>query len=216
MTFSLAMVAIVLLAMLAIRILGGELVRGGHPGDGEMRQIVIGDEVLEVPGNLVRFAAQRRATTLERLDLYMQWPQLQGYSQGAREAFNRPAVDSSIIFATIEPRRMSLDMSRRIEPLYSKFFEGEEKNAGFGLKKRRLSEAAGFLDEDLYYEADNPYPFTARCVRGETRFATPYCMRDIHVGSDLTLTYRFHLSLISSWMELDTAMRERINAMLKD
>lgn len=213
--FSLFAFAAVMLALLATRLVGDELVRGGHPGNETARQIVIGDEVLRVPGNLIRFAGQRHAVALERLDLYMRWPDLTGYTEADSEAFNQARGGSSIIFVTLEPRRMSLDMSGRIAPLYSKFFEGAEMNAGFGLKRRRLSDKAGFLDEDLYYEADAPYPFAARCVRGEARFATPYCLRDIHVGSDLTVTYRFHLSLISSWMELDRAIRARVQAMLE-
>lgn len=214
--FSLFAFVAVMLALLATRLVGNELVRGGHPGNDATRQIVIGDEVLRVPGNLIRFAGQRHAVSLERLDLYMRWPDLTGYSEADSEAFNRARGDSSIVFVTVEPRRMSLDMSGRIAPLYSKFFEGAEMNAGFGLKRRRLSDKAGFLDEDLYYEADAAYPFAARCVRGEARFASPYCLRDIHVGSDLTVTYRFHLSLISSWAELDRAIRARVQAMLED
>lgn len=213
---SLVAVAAALVLLALARIAGFEVSRAGHSGNSGLERIVIGKDALNVPGNVVRFSSQRRASGTERLDLYMHWPSLSGYSDDLVEVFNRQQVDPSIIFLTVEPRRMSRDMGERVAPLYSNFFTGEEQDAGGGLRKRRLSAEAGFLDEELYFEAGSSRPFATRCMREGAAIASPYCLRDLHFGSNLMVTYRFHRSLIGDWRRLDAAIRQRMAAMLAE
>jgi len=60
--------------------------------------------------------------------------------------------------------------------------------------------------EDLYYAASSPYPFATRCVRAVAS-TTPFCIRDIHVGKNLMLTYRFHQKHLGDWIELEQSIR---------
>jgi hypothetical protein len=193
--------------------LGSELSLAGHSDDALPRQIVIGNDVLSVPGNVIRFRDQRREPTATRLDLYFHWPSLSGYSEALDAHFSSQTADASILFVTLEPRQMTLEMSGRLGPLYGKFMTGERFAAGHGLIRAPLSEAAGFVGEAVWYEADSPYPFVARCVGPESG-ATPYCMRDFHIGRGLSATYRFHQSLIPDWRRLDAAVRQRLKSML--
>ena len=202
--------------LFTVHLFGAEIARAGFSTDATKRQIVIGNDVLDVPGNIIRFRAQRRAQNLERLDLYFFWPEMTGYSDRLSPEFDRPSINPAILFVTVEPRTMTQDMTGRIEPIYSKFMEGPETDAGNGLKRRALSASGGFAGEELWYEADSPYPFTARCVRSDDPSATPYCLRDFHAGHDLSVTYRFHRALIGQWMALDRAIRAEINAMVAD
>lgn len=202
------------LALLCVRLIGSEIARAGHSDDPSIRQIVMGNDVLNVPGNMIRFRSQRRSSSLVRLDLYLMWPEMAGYSEAMKEEFNRPTINPAILFLTIEPRTMSQDMTGRIPAIYAKFMEGQETDAGFGLKRRGLSAEGGFGGEELWYEADSPYPFAARCVKPGEASATPYCLRDIHVGRDLAVTYRFHQSLIGEWMALDAAIRAQMKRMI--
>ena len=50
-----------------------------------------------------------------------------------------------------------------------------------------------------------------RCVDVAAKGATPYCISDIQVGTDLSVTYRFHASLLGQWMDIDHAVRARID-----
>ncbi|MFZ1814239.1 MAG: hypothetical protein WBO55_05730 [Rhizobiaceae bacterium] len=197
-------------------LIGGELSRGGHSVDTSLREIVIGNDVVRVPANMIRFGSQRRSSSSARLDLYIHWPSLSGYSEKLQDIFNEERINPSILFLSLEPRTMSRDMSGRIEPIYSKFYRGLEQDAGHGLKRRELAAEGGFLDEELVYESGNPYPFAARCIRESAKSASPYCIRDIHVGRDLTLTYRFHASLLKDWMRFDAAVRSLAKWMIVD
>jgi hypothetical protein len=200
--------------LLCVHLVGAEIARAGHSVDTSVRQIVIGNDVVFVPANMIRFRSQRRASTLERLDLYLLWPEMAGYSEAGKGEFNRAVVNPDMLFLTLEPRSMSQDMSGRIEPIYSKFLSGPAVDAGNGLMRRALSAEGGFNGEELWYEANSPYPFAARCVRPDELSATPYCLRDIHMGQDLSVTYRFHQSLIGEWMALDSAVRAQVKRML--
>ncbi len=107
---------------------------------------------------MIRFRSQRRSSSLDRLDLYLLWPEMAGYSEAMKEEFNRTTINPAILFLTIEPRTMSQDMTGRIPAIYAKFMEGPETDAGFGLKRRALSAEGGFGGEELWYEAEQPLP----------------------------------------------------------
>ncbi len=196
------------------RLYGESISRGGHTASKQVLEIIISNDVLHVPSNTIRYTSQRRPGPIERLELYLHWPSLSGYSDALRAEFNNSGENSNLIFLTLEPRTMSYDMSGRIAPIYRRFFEGAPADAGNGLVKQALSPDGGFVDEDLYYAANSPYPFAARCLRERSTIGTPFCIRDIHIAKGLMLTYRFHKRFLTSWIDLDHMVRSRVKSML--
>lgn len=192
---------------------GDNLSRAGHSSSTENLEIIIGDEYLNVPSNKVRFYAQRSSGAYNKLELYLHWPSLSGYTDSLSNDFNDAQDHTNLIFVSIEPRNMSHDMSGRVAPIYAQFFEGKAVQSHSGLVKQSLSPNGGFIDEDLYYAASSPYPFATRCVR-ETASTTPFCIRDIHVGRNLMLTYRFHQQHLASWIELEQSIRAITKSMI--
>ncbi len=177
-------------------------------------EVVIGNDVLNIPANAIRFRQQRAAGIHDRIDLYLRWPALDGYRADADADFHSETVNPNLILVSLTPRAMRLDMSGRVEPIYSQFLEGPAEAVGHGLAKRALATSGGYVDEDLYFEENSPYPYASRCIRMGSPVGTPYCLRDIHLGRNLTVTYRFHVSLIGDWMAIEAAIRARIQAML--
>jgi len=112
---------------------GRVIAMGGHTDDATVREIVIGKDVLAVPSNMIRFEAARRSGAASRLDLYLRWPQMDGYSHAARDAFNHADGEKSIVFVSFEPRMMSRDMSGRYEPIYRALIEEEGRPGPAGL-----------------------------------------------------------------------------------
>jgi hypothetical protein len=202
--------------LLAVWAIGTELSRAGHAADTTLFQIEIGDDVLDIPANWIRFRSQRHFGKAGRVDLYFHWPEMSGFSDSLDSEFNSEAVNPAIIFVTVEQRRMTLDMSGRIDPIYRKFFIGKPTPSDSGLVRQDLSQTSGYEGEFLAFEADNPHPYAARCVDKSESGATPYCIRDIHLGRNLSVTYRFHASLLGNWKALDRAIRARTSAMMAD
>lgn len=187
----------------------------GH-ADTTARRITIANSVLDVPANTIRFRRQREAATLSRLDLHFHWPSMSGYTPALAPFFETNGAETAIVYIAVEPRAMSQDMSGRVTTIYPHFFSGPPIDAGNGLVRRSFSSKSAYVAEDLYYEAESPYPFAARCVRESERTATRFCLRDIHIGGDLTITYRFHASLLAEWMVLERAIRDTLAAMILD
>ncbi len=212
--WSLVAFVLALISWVGATVVGNEMAKAGHTTESELREIVIGDEVLAIPANMLRFPAQRKAVEAERLDLYTHWPQMDGYSEALADVFQSQHVEPSVLFLTVEPRAMSQEMSGRLNSIYAKFFAAPEAEAGHGLKRRLLSPEQGFANEELLYETGSPYPWVARCLVADNDTSGAYCIRDIHAGRDLMVTYRFHRDLLRQWRPLEAAVRAKAKTFL--
>lgn len=211
-----AFLVFVALALLSAAIsLGGKwagrsIVMAGHSDDTSRREIVIGNDVLAVPANMIRFDSGRRDGVASRLDLYLRWPQMDGYSDDARDAFNHADGDRSILFLSFEPRIMSRDMSGRFEPIYRELIGESGRPGPGGLVVHRFPENSGYVDEVLAIaHRETGEPFVMRCLSGPAaRESLAPCERDIHVGDGLSLTYRMPARLAGDWREVEEKVRQ--------
>ena len=213
--------AVLGLASLAIS-LGGQwfgrsIAMGGHSEDPSIRNVIIGDDVIAVPANAIRFEQARRSGAAKRLDLYLRWPLMDGYSETARDDFNHAAGTRRIIFVSFEERSMSRDMSGRFAPIYGKLIAEPGRAGPNGITFYAFTETSGYLNEVLAVaESQGQAPFVARCLSGpdaEDAFAP--CERDIHVGKDLSLSYRFPRELLEPWPALEASVRAAATRLLK-
>lgn len=208
------MLVATIIALLVIKSISGNISHGGHSNSTVLHEIIIGNDVLNVTANMIRFPNQRFSGSSDRLDLYALWPLMSGYNNEHSSAFNAGEDSERIIFLSLERRSMSRDMAGRVARIYNQFFDGAAQPTAFGLMRQPLAESSGFVDEDLYLEIGSPYPFATRCVRENSAIGKPYCLRDIFMGRNLSLTYRFHKSLLPEWASMDQMIRKRFNLML--
>lgn len=189
---------------------GRSIAMAGHTDLRTLHEVTIGTETLAVPANMIRFERARRDGTAERLDLYLRWPQLEGYTHEARAEFNHQNGRHSIIFASFEERMMSRDMSGRLQPVYQSLIEPTGRSGPGGLELHDFTDASGYRDELLVVgRHEGARPFVARCLAGDAaRDSIAPCERDVHLGKGLSLTYRFPASLAGQWRELDAAIIE--------
>jgi len=206
--------SLALTLLLAASFIGNKTSGAGHSDSTAMHEIIIGNDVLNVAANMIRFPDQRFSGAQDRLDIYGLWPLMEGYSEQNNAAFNAGKDRRFVIFLMLEKRSMSSEMTGRVDTIYSQFLDGPVQPTTMGLTRQPLSAASGFVDEDLYLEIDNPYPYATRCVRETSSVGEPYCLRDIFVGRNLSLTYRFHKSLLPEWARIERTVRKRINLML--
>lgn len=191
------------------KVFGRSIALAGHSDDLTVQGIVVEGEMLAVPANMIRFAQNRRSGTANRLDLYLSWPDLSGYSEEQRALFNHATGENRIIFAAFEPRVMERDMSGRLTPIYRLLIEEPGEPVEAGLVAHRFVEASGYGDEMLIVDPTRfVAPFVARCLTGEEAdTALAPCERDIDVGVNLSLRYRFPRALLEDWRQLDAGMR---------
>ncbi|MGG7518241.1 hypothetical protein ACQ3G6_10185 [Allorhizobium undicola] len=176
------------------------------------RLVTVGLDTLAIEENAIRFERQRQDGPAARIDLALTWPGLQGFREADRMRFADPAQASGLIFVQITQSVMSRDMSGRMEPIYSQLFEGDAQSAPFGLTAHRFRKGTGY-DGELIYSARRPAnaDYAVRCIDpAAAATLTADCQRDLHMGRDLTILYRFSSKHLASWKAIDTAIRDYI------
>ena len=190
---------------------GDELALGGHTASTEIEHVIVGQDVIALPANVIRFDNQRRSGPAEAVSIYLSWPRMEGYSHSNAAAFSDPANAEALVFADFSQSVMSRDMSGRLEPIYEKLFTGSPHPGPSGLTIHELSRNSGFGDETMLTGTTKTGAvYAVRCIMPKTRnLATGAdCQRDIHVGRDLTMLYRFSSNLLPQWELIDGAMQE--------
>jgi hypothetical protein len=196
---------------------GRSIVMGGYTDDTTLREIVIGNDVIAVPANFIRFERARYDGIASRLDLYLRYPQMDGYSEAARDDFNHAGPRKNIVFLSFEARMMSRDMSGRFAPIYSALIVQPGRPGPGGITLYDFTERSGYLNEVLAVaERPGKDPFVARCLSGASAAdSLAPCERDVHVGDDLSLTYRFPREFLGDWQALDAAIMAETGRILK-
>jgi hypothetical protein len=199
------------------REIGSRLSMGGHTDDQTLQEVVIGNDVLSVTANRIRYPEQRRDGVANRLDLYVLWPSLDGFTEETRSAFNTTGENRTLMFLSFEQRTLSRDMSGRLEPIYRKMISGPGEPLPNGLSRYKLPESAGFVDEYLLVGPDKGgKAFVARCLGDALAKSTlAACDRDIHVGEDLVMMTRFPSALLSNWQALDYGLESFAASVVK-
>jgi hypothetical protein len=202
---------IALLLSLGERLVGGRIALGGHSDSTQQHEIIIGDDVLSAPENMIRLPEQRRSGLANRLDLYLSWPNLSGFDQLEQETFNGAHSSRKLIFLSFEERVMSRDMSGRFDPIYRHLIEGNGAAGPAGLERYVLPAKAGYLNEVLYVgPLEGSQRFVARCSEEEKEKFIAACERDMQIGGNLSATVRFPVELLPEWRALNAALKPLI------
>lgn len=219
-----AIVAVLSLITAAItltgRMIGGSIALAGNTTDETEFEIVIGHDVLNLPANVIRFESQRVSGVQDAVDMFFAWPSMSGYSLDKRDIFNQTGSASGLVFARVTQATMSRDMSGRVAPIYQRLAEGQPKAGPSGLDSIRLRSGAGYANELMYIErGTKTEPYAVRCLVEDTSLATDYmtrtgCQRDISIGEDLSVTYRFSIELLPQWRQIEHDIRARFEAAL--
>ena len=192
------------------RAYGARLSLAGHSESSEVVDITIGRDRLAFPANAIRFEHQRRSGVAERVDLYLLWPEMTGYSSAERRRFDDLALSQSLVFLQISQSTMSRDMSGRVEPIYRSLLEPQTIQGPGGLRLQAFKAGTGYEGESLLTAtAPDGETYAIRCVLPSVaeKATSSDCQRDIHVGEDLTVLYRFSSRLLDDWQAIDEAVR---------
>ena len=197
------------------RAYGERLSLAGHTESTEIVEITIGRDQLSLPANTIRFEQQRLGGNAERVDLYLLWPELTGYSSAERRRFDDLSLAHSLIFLQMSQSTMSRDMSGRVEPIYRHLINpGSDPGPG-GLEIHRFRSATGYEGESLLTGTlPDGQQYAIRCTLPELpeNGGSSDCQRDIHVGEDLSVLYRFSSRLLPDWQAIDDAVRTYVKS----
>lgn len=199
------------------RMLGEHIALAGHTESSDAIDVIIGQDQIRLPANTIRFEEQRQTGRAERLDLYLTWPEMNGYSHAQRGRFNDASRPESLIFLNLSQSTMSRDMSGRLEPIYSHLFDGRPEPGPAGLTRQPLREKSGYGDETFFTGTlSDGSAYVVRCMMpaDESQSTSADCQRDIHIGRDLSVLYRFSSRLLPQWQAMETRVRDYLGSSL--
>lgn len=167
-------------------------------------EIVIGNDVVRVPANYIRFEYQRASATADQLDLVYLFPEMVAYSESKKSQFNATGNDSRLIHISLRKRKLSLDMSNRLQPIYAQLFEGQATQGPDNLTLQPLRAGSGYDGEILAIGQMNQKNWVARCQTPQSNMR-PVCIRDVFIGRELSALYSFPLHMLKDWRQIDLA-----------
>jgi hypothetical protein len=217
-----AAIAIVALTLIALAIGINALIESyrdrialkGYDGRPSPVALTVAGEALTIPANMIRFRSERRGGAVEEIDLALQWPSLQGFSEGFAAAFEDASPNAPIVFATITVRATELDATARLASVYARFFEGPAIEGPAGLVGRALAPDSGYRGEVVYFMPTGQTPFVARCIAEATAEIPATCLRDVNVGTGLSMLYRFNQTRLGDWRAMDGALQRLVAGFL--
>jgi hypothetical protein len=218
---SAAVIALLAILTLAISIggrwIGDRISLAGHTTSTKTFDITIGEDSLRLAANTIRFPSERQDGVAERADLYLTWPKMLGYTDDNKADFNDISRSSSLIFLQITQSTMSRDMSGRLDPIYSHVIDGAPFAGPNGLTAHRLRSDAGYSGEVLLTAPRLGAPdYVIRCILPATpaQATSGDCQRDVKIGKDLSVLYRFSSADLGDWDHIDAALQRFVEARL--
>ncbi|NRP73501.1 hypothetical protein ILFOPFJJ_04409 [Ensifer psoraleae] len=214
---------VVLLAVLTTMVsfsghwFGENLALAGHTSSRETYDIFIGQDHLRLPANIIRFESQRATSIAERVDLYLTWPALEGYSDETRHLFNDINRPENLIFLQLSQSTMSQDMSGRLGPIYRHILSEETRPGPAGLTRHDTKSNTGYAGEVFFTaDRDGRPSYVLRCILPDDADASTSadCQRDVHVGKDLAVLYRFSSKLLPQWRLIDDSVETFVRSRL--
>ena len=205
---AIAVAAIVVLGFglrVGIDVYRASLTLSGLSPDPTPLTLTIGQDTIAVPRNMLRAASGGGA--VKQADLVLHWPTLEGYAPSLAADFRDGSPSAPLIYATISERTSALDAGSRLDNIYTRYFVGDPLTAPAGLTARALAVDSGYAGEVVYYGPPAGARFVARCLAEPTADGPATCIRDIPLGRNLTLLYRFSRDLMGDWQALDAGMR---------
>ncbi|WP_421723401.1 hypothetical protein [Bauldia sp.] len=170
-------------------------------------RVVVADEPLVIPANMIRHRNARRGGALDKIDLLLHWPSLDGFTTERAAAFKDSSSGAPLIYATLEPRVNDIDSDRRLSTIYARFFDGPAFIGPASLIGRRLNPTSRYADEIVYHAPYGTAPFVTRCLAEATEEIPATCIRDINIGYGLVVRYRFNEALLANWRTMDDRLK---------
>lgn len=186
---------------------GSRLLQSSMSTSPEPIQLVIGNDVLDVPENMIRHEAQRVPGVTGRVDLRLYWPERAGYRLSHADAFSDTDPETTqTVLISVAKRQWLLDMAGRLELVYGKAADASAAPRPLhGLTALRLDPAHGYVDETLYFAPSangGALPaFIARCNEPAAGAAPLLlaCETDLFFGETLEARIRFPAHFLADW-----------------
>ncbi|MEP3628845.1 MAG: hypothetical protein ABJN04_02480 [Hyphomicrobiales bacterium] len=189
---------------------------GGFSSDTSSTNITIADTRLYVPKNMIRFKEQRTSPALSKLDLFIQWPSMKGFTKDDAATFQNINGTSNLVFVTLEVGEPLNSAEQKLNGLYRRYFSKSPWRGPAGLIGNELDRSSGYLSEDVLYAKHGDDIFLTRCMqkgKSGTYNLQPTCIYEFTFEDGINVYVRFHHSHLAEWQVLDERVKRLLATM---
>jgi len=173
--------------------------------------LVVGPARFQIPANYLLAASARRGGAVKDLALIAMLPDLEGYTLGAAQEFTANAPESRVVHLMLKSGQAVLPEQERIDRIYMMQVANPKGEQGpYGLRQYAFRADSGYHAQDLFVGATDAGPMVLLCTKLTPDVLSPSCLRDLPLGNDLSLSYRFKRAQLAQWRAIDTGMRALI------
>lgn len=213
---ALVLVTLMVGLQLLLRYFTNSAALGGHTTETEPVKIKIADTLFNIPQNIIRSPDNRKDGDYQGLDLYFQWPGLDGYSETNADLFNYVGQGPFLIFASLSKGELIDTPKRRLEGIYQRFFVGKPWRGPNGLIGQALDPSSGYTAENVYYGRLGDEIFVTRCLQrdeAEKNNFLPTCLYEFMLDERIVVNVRYHVDLLEMWQEIDNKLKRHLISM---
>ena len=207
---------LVAIAVFMLRTYTGMGALGGFSSNTEPTTIEIAHTRLFVPRNIIRFRDQRESPALSKLDLFVKWPTMKGFTSENAATFQDTNKTTELIFITLEAGKPLHPAQQKLKELYRRFFTNSPWRGPAGLIGNALDSSSGYLSEDVLYAQHDDELFLTRCLqegKGLTNNLQLTCIYEFTFEDGINVYIRFHRSLLADWQALDERVKRLLATM---
>jgi hypothetical protein len=170
--------------------------------------LTLGPQHFRIPANYILLSSARRGGALNELSMAAVLPGLQGYSPGAAQDFAANAPDSHIVTITVKSSPIPAPEQERLDRIYlMQVVDSGGQIGPFDLKQYSFRPDSGYHAEDLFVGSTEAGPIVLLCDRPSAETPSPNCLRDMPLGQNLALSYRFKRVQLAQWRTIDAGLR---------
>jgi hypothetical protein len=190
----------------------------------EKIRMTIGERVFAIPANYTIYPKDRRNGEKDRVDIYLVWPTMNGYSPARRAEFVENTPRSRRIDVTIGERRSVFSEEQRLESLYLPHVidkTGQPDNyqlTRFTFKEGRTNAPTnGYNNKDLFVgTADDGSTLVLFCYQKVFNEIPPECWRELELSENVSIKYTFKREYLPEWKEIDTQVRRFLFGLIEN
>lgn len=186
-----------------------KLFETGHTTETTPIQVQVGRHSLLIPANMMRFANERRGGDQDMVNLYVEWPSLNGYTRRNADLFNTAPAPENLLFIKLSQPDLLAVPAEKLQKIYRRFFITAPREGPEGLVFQSLDPSSGYTQEDVYYAQSENGVFVARCLSDSSELnegLSPTCLSDLIVGDGLVAELRFKKSALKNWRALSISV----------
>jgi hypothetical protein len=171
----------------------------------------VGGKRFLIPANYIVYSSERQRGPHRRLTLAALMPDFRGYSLAHAPQFADDSARSQVVHLRIWADDLALSETAQLQRVLLTFVKSPQGKTGpFGLIHYRFRGDNGYRGQDLFVGVYNGQTIVLRCWRAAGSNQAPDCMRDLRLGHNVVLSYRFKRAYLGQWRQIAQGVRQLI------